>query len=62
VAVRVYKLKAFGEFQRRERIADKALAKAIRDAESGLIDADLGGGQAGGSRGLDKVSAEATAK
>jgi hypothetical protein len=42
--VRVYKLKAFGKFQRREQIADKALAKAIRDAERGLIDADLGGG------------------
>lgn len=42
--MRVYKLKAFGKFQRREQIADKALAKAIRDAERGLIDADLGGG------------------
>ena len=42
--MRVYRLKAFGRFQRRERIADKALAKAVRDAESGLVDADLGGG------------------
>jgi hypothetical protein len=42
--VRVYRLKAFGRFQRRERIADKALARAVRGAESGLVDADLGGG------------------
>ncbi len=42
--VRVYRLKAFGRFQRRERIADKSLAKAVRSAENGLVDADLGGG------------------
>jgi len=42
--VRVYRLKAFARFQRRERIADKALAKAVKYAEQGLIDADLGGG------------------
>ena len=40
----IYRLKAFGRFQRRERIADDALAKAVRDAESGLVDADLRGG------------------
>ncbi|MSO77769.1 MAG: type II toxin-antitoxin system RelE/ParE family toxin [Alphaproteobacteria bacterium] len=42
--MRVYKLKAFARFQRRERIADKVLAKAVRVAEDGLVDADLGGG------------------
>jgi hypothetical protein len=42
--VRVYKVKVFARFQRRERIVDGALAKAVRDAEAGLIDADLGGG------------------
>ncbi len=42
--MQVYKLKAFARFQRRERIADTTLAKAIRDAENGLIDADLRGG------------------
>jgi hypothetical protein len=42
--VRVYKVKVFARFQRRERIADAALTKAVRDAEAGLIDADLGGG------------------
>jgi hypothetical protein len=31
-------------FQRRERIADQALLATVREAESGLIDADLGGG------------------
>lgn len=42
--MRVYRLKAFWRFQRRERIADKALAKAVRAARSGLAGADLGGG------------------
>jgi hypothetical protein len=42
--VRLFKLKAFARFQRRERIADKALGKAVRRADDGLIDADLGGG------------------
>jgi hypothetical protein len=42
--VRVYKLKAFARFQRRERIADRALAKAVQSAEQGLVDADLRGG------------------
>ena len=42
--MRVYKVKVFARFQRRERIADAALAKAVRDAEAGLVDARLGGG------------------
>jgi len=42
--VRLYKLKAFARFQRREQIADRALANAVRRAEDGLVDADLGGG------------------
>ncbi len=42
--MRLYKLKAFARFQRRERIFDKALVKAVESAESGLVDADLGGG------------------
>jgi len=42
--MRVYKIKGFVRFQRRERIADKALAEAILAAERGLVDADLGGG------------------
>ena len=43
-ALRIYKLKAFARFQRREGIADVGLAKAVRNAEDGLVDADLGGG------------------
>ena len=42
--MRVYIVKVFARFQRRERIADKALANAVRSAEGGLVDADLGGG------------------
>jgi len=42
--VQIYKVKVFARFQRREGIADVALAKAVRAAESGLVDADLGGG------------------
>ncbi|MSO71943.1 MAG: hypothetical protein EXQ88_08065 [Alphaproteobacteria bacterium] len=41
---RVYKLKAFAHFQRREGIADTALIKAVRSGEADLVDADLGGG------------------
>ena len=42
--MRVYKLKAFARFQRRELIADRALWNAVKSAEDGLVDADLGGG------------------
>ena len=42
--MRVYKVKTFARFQHRERIADESLAKAVRSAEDGLVDADLGGG------------------
>lgn len=42
--MRVFKVKVFARFQRRERITDASLAKAVQDAEAGLIDADLGGG------------------
>jgi hypothetical protein len=40
----IFKLKAFARFQRKERISDASLARAIRRAEDGLVDADLGGG------------------
>jgi hypothetical protein len=43
-SVQIYKVKVFARFQRREGISDVALAKAVRAAESGLVDADLGGG------------------
>jgi hypothetical protein len=34
----------FARFQRRERITDNMLTKAVRSAEDGLIEAELGGG------------------
>jgi len=40
----VFKTKWFARFARRERIADESLAEAVRRAERGLVDADLGGG------------------
>ncbi len=42
--MRVFKLRTFARFARHESMQDAALAKAIRQAESGLIAADLGGG------------------
>lgn len=42
--VRIYKTKWVGRFARRERISDSDLVEAVRRAERGLIDADLGGG------------------
>ncbi len=42
--MRIFKLKRFAKFTRDEDIADASLADAIRRAERGLIDADLGGG------------------
>ena len=40
----IFKVKTFARFARRERIADARLCEAIKRAESGLVDADLGGG------------------
>ncbi|WOF45548.1 type II toxin-antitoxin system RelE/ParE family toxin [Sphingopyxis indica] len=40
----IYKNRWFDKFARRERIADASLHEEIKRAESGLIDADLGGG------------------
>jgi hypothetical protein len=42
--VRVFKTKGFARFARGERISDAYLCGAIRRAEHGLLDADLGGG------------------
>jgi hypothetical protein len=42
--VRVFKTKWFTRFARRERIPDASLCEAVRRAEQGLIDAQLGGG------------------
>ena len=40
----LYKNGWFDKFARKEKISDKALCDAIKRAEQGLIDADLGGG------------------
>jgi hypothetical protein len=42
--VRIFKNKAFMRFARKADIGDAVLCEAIRDAERGLIAADLGGG------------------
>jgi len=42
--VRLFKTKGVVRFARRERIQDDALSDAIRCAERGIVDADLGGG------------------
>ena len=42
--MRVFKTKSFARFARSERITDAGLAEAVRRAERGLVDADLGGG------------------
>ena len=41
---RIYKLRGFVRFQRKERISDASLRQAIGSVEAGLVDADLGGG------------------
>ncbi|MEQ8193825.1 MAG: type II toxin-antitoxin system RelE/ParE family toxin [Rhodospirillales bacterium] len=42
--MRLFKVKAFTRFANREGIVDTDLSDAVRRAEEGLIDADLGGG------------------
>ena len=42
--MQVFKTKGFARFARHEEISDSVLREAIRRAERGLIDADLGGG------------------
>ncbi len=42
--MRVFKNAWFRKFATKERISDAALCEAVRRAETGLIDADLGGG------------------
>ncbi len=42
--MRVFKTKPFCRFAERESIDDAALCEAVRRAEAGLVDADLGGG------------------
>jgi hypothetical protein len=42
--VRIFKNKAFTRFARKAGIDDASLCKAVKNAEKGLLDADLGGG------------------
>jgi hypothetical protein len=42
--VRVFKLKTFARWARREGLADRWLEIAVREMQHGLIDANLGGG------------------
>ncbi len=42
--MRVFKTRGLARFAKTEGITDAALARAIRQAEAGLIDADLGAG------------------
>ena len=42
--LKVFKTKEFGRFSRKERIDDPSLCEAIKRAEDGLLDADLGDG------------------
>jgi len=42
--MQTFKTKGFARFARREEISDSILREAIRRAERGLIDTDLGGG------------------
>jgi len=44
VTSRIFKNAWFGRFARKENIDDDALVEAVRRAENGLIDADLGSG------------------
>jgi len=42
--VRTFKTKAFTRFAHKAGVSDAALCRAVRDAERGLVAADLGGG------------------
>jgi len=42
--MRIFKAKPFVRFANHEGIADEELCEAVRRAEKGLVDADLGGG------------------
>ena len=42
--MRIFKTKRFVKLAGKQAISDKALREAVKRAESGLVDADLGGG------------------
>ena len=44
MSLRLFKTKWLARFSRQERISDQSLVEAIKRAERGIFDADLGGG------------------
>lgn len=42
--MRIFKNKWFAKFAKKERISDKKLIEAVKDAEAGKVDANYGGG------------------
>lgn len=42
--MRIFKVKAFARWAKKERITDKALKQAVAEIQNGLIDANLGSG------------------
>src|SRR5713226_4939766 len=44
VGLRIFRTKWFTRFAHRDRVSDASLGEAVRRAERGLVDADLGGG------------------
>ncbi len=42
--MRIFKNREFSKFARKEKISDKKLIEAVENADSGLIDANYGGG------------------
>jgi len=58
--MRVFVVKAFGRFQRREKITDAMLCAALDNAGKGTIDAKLGGEVNCASRARARARAEGT--
>lgn len=42
--MKIYKYRAFEKFAKKHKISDSELLEAVKRADNGLIDADLGGG------------------
>ncbi|WP_277873353.1 type II toxin-antitoxin system RelE/ParE family toxin [Sphingomonas paeninsulae] len=60
--IRIFKNGWFERFARKENLSDSALAEAVTQAESGLIDVDLGVvSSSSGSRGPARASLAAIA-
>jgi hypothetical protein len=61
--IRIYANRWFAKFVAKEKISDATLAEAVHRAESGLLDADLGGASSSSvSRGRARESRAATAR